>query len=99
MAYNQTLEERETIIRTDEASDEWEIYTQNPRLMRLFGEFHANFPGLCRLKAEDDKWHSKTFSIAKTAISIRPKRPQTEEQKAAMRERAIASGFAKRITE
>lgn len=97
--YKQTLEERETIIRTDEASDVWEIYTQNPRMMRLFAEFQANFPALCRLKAEDDKYHSKTFIVSKTAITIRPKRPQTEEQKAARREAALARGFGRKETE
>lgn len=89
---NQSLAERETILLTNEASDEWELYTQNPRLMRVFGKFSEEYPSLCRVKARDDKFHSRTFTIEKSSITFRPKKQQTEEQKAARREIALRTG-------
>lgn len=89
---NQSLAERETILMTNEAADEWELYTQNPRLMRIFGKFSEEYPSLCRVKSCDDKFHSRTFTIEKSSITVRPKKPQTEEQKAARREIALRTG-------
>lgn len=97
--YTQRLEERETILTTDEAADEWVIYTQSARMMRLFSEFATEYPGLCRVKAEDDKYHAKTFIVAKSAVTIRPKRPMTEKQREARRQSAFKHGFGRKETD
>lgn len=85
-----TREERETVLRFDEASPTATVYTYNVSLMRRLGLLSRKFPSEFKLTQQDDTG-AVTYEIPKKMISIR--QPVSEEQKQAARERALRLGI------
>ncbi len=88
-----TNEERETIITTDEASDEWDVYTYNRPLMRYLAKFAAEYPDICTLVHRDEEMDGAEYIVRKSALKIRLLRPKTAEEREELRQRALKHGF------
>lgn len=79
--------EQETIISWNRAEDEMEIYTFEPRLIRIFGKFAEEHPDLCTHAEPASELHAHIFALDKGLVSIHPKRVLTDEQREAARAR------------
>lgn len=83
-----TLLEQETVITFNREESEMEIYTFDPRLIRIFTKFAQEHPDLCRHDEAATEFHPHIFTLEKGLVSIRPKRVYTDEQREAARVRA-----------
>lgn len=83
--------EKETILRTSEGDDTYDIYTYNTSLKRRLAEFAEKYPNLIKLDLVDGD--AVSYTVDKSRISIRLNPPMSEERKAEMRERAKTFGF------
>lgn len=88
-----TNEERETIITTNEASDEWDVYTYNRALMRYLAKFADDYPDICTLVHRDEEMDGEEYIVRKNTLKIRLVRPRTEAEREVMRQRALERGF------
>ncbi len=83
-----TAEERETIIRTDDVSEEWSIYTRQRKVINKLTKL--GYAPLS-VEMEGDTIVSCEFSIPINKISFRnatsKERTYTEEQKEKLRQR------------
>ena len=93
---NVAKEERETILRFDEADDTAVIYTFNTGLKKRLSAFAEKYPDLCRLTVDDAVYGSVTYEIQKSRVSIRFIAPYSEERRNAASERAKEHGVHKR---
>lgn len=83
-----TNEERETIITTSEADDEWNVYTYNRPLMRKLSKFADDYPDICKLVHRDEEMDGAEYTVRKDRLVVRLIRPKTAEELEAMRKRA-----------
>lgn len=86
--YRPTNEERETIIRYDDASDECRIYTCNRALIARLDRYCLSNPKQWKLYDKDE--YSKTYRTTKKLITIREKsvkKEMTDEQRQAAADR------------
>lgn len=86
-----TREERETIIRFDEAGEFATVYTYNSRLKKRLGELVAEDVQGVKLQRSHQEISAEgaTYEIPKACVRINPTRkcaPLTETQKAARAE-------------
>lgn len=82
-----TLLEQETIITFNREEREAEIYTFDPKMIRIFTKFAQEHPDLCRHDEPATEMHAHVFTLEKGLLTIRPKRMLSEEQREAARER------------
>ena len=82
-----TLLEQETVITFNREESEMEIYTFDPKLIRIFTKFAQEHPDLCRHDEAATEFHPHIFTLEKGLVSIHPKRVLTDEQRDAMRAR------------
>ena len=87
-----TKYEKETIIRTSEGDDTYDIYTFNSSLKRRLADFSKKYPQCCTL-TETTKEGSVAYTMEKSRLSIRFLPPPSDEARAAMSERAKIYGF------
>ena len=87
-----TLLEQETIITFNREEHEAEIYTFDTKLIRIFTKFVQEHPDLCRHDFGGTEFHPHIFTLDKGLVSIRPKRVYTDEEREAMRQKALAEG-------
>ena len=85
---NVPKEERETILRFDEADDIATIYTFNSGLKKRLASFAEKYPDLCKLTVDDTEYGSVTYEIQKSRVSIRLIPPYSEERRKAASENA-----------
>ena len=78
--------EKETILLTSEADDEWEVYTFNNKLIKRLDKFAVDQPDFCRLVSSDDELGSKTYMVDKNRLSIHVSAPYSEDRKRHMSE-------------
>ena len=90
---NVQKEERETILRFDEADDTAVIYTFNTDLKRRLAKFADTHPDLCRMTVDDSVYGSVTYEIQKSRISLRLVAPYSEERRKAASEYAKVNGI------
>ena len=83
-----TLLEQETIITFNREESEAEIYTFDPKMIRIFTKFAQEHPDLCRHDEPATEMHAHVFTLEKGLLTIRPKRMLSEEQREAAQERA-----------
>ena len=93
-----TLLEQETIITFNNAEEEAEIYTFNQKLINRFSKFADEHPELCKHTEPKTEMHAHVFTLNKGLLSIHPKRVLTDEQREALRQKALASGVVPRAT-
>lgn len=93
---NVPKEERETIVRFDEADDIATIYTFNSGLKKRLAAFAEKYPDLCRMTADDAVYGSVTYEIQKSRVSIRLVAPYSEERRKAASEYAKTNGIGNR---
>ncbi len=79
--------EQETVITWNRAEDEMEIYTFEPRVIRIFGKFAEEHPDLCRHDEPKTELHAHVFTLDKRLVSIHPKRVLSDEQREAIAQR------------
>ena len=82
-----TLLEQETIITFNREEREAEIYTFDPKMIRIFTKFSEEHPDLCQHVEPATELHAHVFTLEKGLLTIRPKRMLSEEQREAARER------------
>ena len=87
-----TLREQVTVITFNREESEMEIYTFDPKLIRIFTKFAQEHPELCTHAEPASEMHAHIFVLDKGLVSIRPKRVYTDEEREAMRQKAIATG-------
>jgi len=92
---NVPKEERETILRFDEADDIATIYTFNTGLKKRLAAFAEKYPDICRLSIDDAVYGSVTYKIQKSRVSIRLIAPYSEERRKAASEFAKNNGICK----
>ena len=92
---NVTKEERETILRFDEADDTAVIYTFNNGLKKRLAAFAEKYPYLCRMTVDDAVYGSVTYEIQKSRVSVRLVAPYSEERRKAASEYAKEHGIRK----
>lgn len=92
---NVPKEERETILRFDEADDTAVIYTFNSGLKKRLASFAEKYPDLCRLTVNDAVYGSVTYEIQKSRASIRLIAPYSEERRRAASEHAKKMEYVK----
>ena len=85
-----TPAEKETIILSSEADDTASVYTYDHRLKKKLNALSVRFPEQFRL-TESLRCGGVCYTVPKRCIVIYP--PQTDEQRAAARERAKTTGF------
>lgn len=86
--YRPTNDERETIIRYDDASDECLIYTCNRALITRLDRYCQSNPKQWKLYDQDE--YSKTYRTTKKLLTIREKsvkKEMTQEQRQAASDR------------
>lgn len=83
-----SLSEQETIITFNREEKDMEIYTFDPKLIRVFSKFSQEHPELCTHAEPATEMHAHVFVLEKGLVSIRPKRVLTDEQREALRLRA-----------
>ena len=89
-------EERETILRFDEADDIATIYTFNSGLKKRLASFAEKYPDLCRVIVDDAVYGSVTYEIQKSRVSIRLNPPYSEERRKVASEHAKKNGIGNR---
>ena len=94
---NVPKEERETIVRFDEADDIATIYTFNSGLKKRLAAFAEKYPDLCTVAVDDAVYGSVTYEIQKSRVSIRLVAPYSEERRKAASEYAKKQGIAQHI--
>lgn len=72
--------ERETIIRRAADEQDWEVYSEDPRVVRKLTKLFG--PGVSGSQSDGSVW-----TLPKTAVSFRKPRVLTQEQKDALRAR------------
>lgn len=74
--------EKETILRTSEGDNTFDIYTYNSALKRRLKKFAAEFPELCE---ESRKYNdgSVEYVVEKSRVVIRLEKPWSEEKRKA----------------
>lgn len=80
--------ERETIITYCDGSEIAEVYTHNAVLKNKLGKFAKEHPRAYKLKNKDE--YAETYIMPKKLLTFRqplPKKPMSEEQRAAASER------------
>ena len=77
-----TLLEQETVITFNREEDEMEIYTFDPKLIRIFTKFVQEHPDLCRHDFGGTEFHPHIFTLDKHLVRIHPKRMMSDEEKA-----------------
>ena len=90
---NVPKEERETILRFDEADDVATIYTFNSGLKKRLASFAEKYPDLCSVTVDEDVYGSVTYEIQKSRISLRLVPPYSEERRKAASEYAKEHGI------
>lgn len=85
---NVPKEERETILRFDEADDTAVIYTFNSGLKKRLAAFAEKYPDLCTITVDDTVYGSVTYEIQKSRLSVRLIAPYSEERRRAASEHA-----------
>ena len=93
---NLTPAENETIILTSDAGETASIYTYDHRLKKKLNTLAVRFPEQIRL-TENLREGGVSYTVPKNCIVIYP--PQTDEQRAAARERAKITGFQPKNTD
>ena len=91
-----TPAEKETIILTSEADETASVYTYDHRLKKKLNALAERFPEQIRL-TETLREGGISYTVPKSCIVIYP--PQTDEQRAAARERAKKTGFQPKNTD
>ena len=92
---NVPKEERETILRFDEADDTAVIYTFNSGLKKRLAAFAEKYPDLCTITVDDAVYGNVTYEIQKSRVSIRLIAPYSEERRKAASEYAKEHGTRK----
>ena len=90
-----TKEERETILRFDEADDIATIYTFNTGLKKRLAAFAEKYPDLCHLTVNDAVYGSVIYEIQKSRVSVRLIAPYSEERRRAASEHAKKMEYVK----
>ena len=80
-----SLLEQETILLYNQAEQEADVYTHDPRLIKKLSRLAEKYPD--QIIQRD----SCNFTVPKRCISVRE--PYSEERRQAARERAKASGY------
>ena len=88
-----TLLEQETIITFNREESEAEIYTFDPKMIRIFTKFSEEHPDLCQHVEPATELHAHIFTLDKEFISIRPKRVYSDEEREVLRQKALARGL------
>lgn len=86
-----TKYEQETIINFTEADQIAGVYTHNKALIRRLEKLAQEYPGEVTLEKSSYWGQAMDYSIPKSWIRINPPRKLSEEQRAAMAERAKAN--------
>ena len=84
--------ERETIITFNESDEECSIYTYNQRLINKLKKKCSSNGEMFRL-TDDDGMGGLTFTAPKSLLSVNFRDPLTDEQREALRQRALLNGF------
>lgn len=87
-----TAYEKETILLTNEAEDEWIFETFNANYKRRLAEFSEKYPSYCFLKRSQPEGSVK-YIIKKECISVHFNSPYTEERRQKSREQAKKNGL------
>lgn len=82
-----TLLEQETVITFNREETEMEIYTFDPKLIRIFTKFAQEHPELCTHAEPASEMFAHIFVLDKGLVSLHPKRVLTDEQRDALRAR------------
>lgn len=90
---NVPKEERETILRFDEADDIATIYTFNTGLKKRLAAFAEKHPDFCRMTVDDAVYGSVTYEIQKSRVTVRLNPPYSEERRKAASEYAKEHGM------
>ena len=90
--------EKETIISFNEVDEECEVYTYNQRLINKLKKKCSSNGKLYKLIG-DDGMGGLTFRVPKSLLSVNFRDPLTEEQREALRQRALINGFGKQPQE
>ena len=93
---NLTPAEKETIILTSEADETASVFTFDTRLKAKLKQLHERFPDKI-YPDKEVKYGAVSYIVPKSCIVIYP--PQTDERKAAARERAKITGFQPKMTD
>ena len=93
---NLTPAEKETIILTSEADETASVFTFDRRLKAKLERLNKSFPKLIYPNKEVEHG-AVSYIVPKSCIVIYP--PQTDERKAAARERAKITGFQPKMTD
>lgn len=96
---NVPKEERETILRFDEADDTAVIYTFNSGLKKRLATFAEKYPDLCTMTVDDAVYGSVTYEIQKSRVSVRLIAPYSEERRRAASEHAKKMEYVKPLDE
>ena len=92
--YRLTKYDKETIVRTSEGEDTYDIYTFNPGLKRRLAVFAKKYPECCRRLAEKGLAEGAvTYLIDKGRLSLRLNPLQSEERRRKARIMAKEHGF------
>ena len=90
-----TKYEQETILLTNQDTDEYSVFTCNKPFKRRLMKFAENYPEAARHE-NTDQYGGVMYAIKKSCISISLKPPKTQEQIEAARERAKKIGLGRK---
>lgn len=76
-----TLLEQETVITFNREEREAEIYTFDPKLIRIFTKFSDEYPMLCNHVEPKTELHAHIFVLDRSLLRIHPKRMMSDEEK------------------
>lgn len=76
-----TLLEQETVITFNREEREAEIYTFDPKLIRIFTKFANEYPMLCGHVEPKTEMHAHVFVLDRGLLRIHPKRMMSDEEK------------------
>ena len=86
--------EQETIICFNEDEKTASVYTYNKKLKRHFSECCASFPDLVKLVRENE-FGGAEFEVSKKHLSVRIKKPISDEQRIKLQNRARNINFGR----
>ena len=92
MAARLTPYEKETIIITNEAEDEWIFETFNTGYKRRLEAFSEKYPAYCQMKLERPEGAVK-YIVKKECFSVHFNAPYTEERRQKSRDQAKKNGL------
>ena len=90
-----TKYEQETILLTNQDTDEYSVFTCNKPFKRRLIKFAEKYPEVAKHEITD-QYGGVMYAVKKSCISISLKPPKTQEQIDAARERAKKIGLGRK---